>query len=290
MGDRVADDSARTWLTRDRDAGRNADEQSRLARLLNEIRDRVLTGAQLRPGQAVLDLGAGTGLLASEALRCVAPDGSVIALDRSQPALAEISVAHYPVRSRLYRVGGDVHRIPLACCTVDAVLTRSVLIYLDDLPAVLGEVARVLRPGGRLSVFEPINSRRRHDADLVGMSAQELAAIEVLRAQSSTAASAMMGFDENRLISATTAAGLTMAALQTEWVTDRLGDHGAVDAYLHRRPHPGAPTPVELLTANLGAVVAGRYSEAWHHALDRAAPRGGITFSTPVLYFTAVLP
>lgn len=289
MSDRAVADTSRTWLTRERDAGRDADERSRLARLLNEIRDRVLAGAQLRPGQTVLDLGTGTGLLASEALKRVGPDGTVVALDRSQSALTEISVAHHPGRSRLCRIVGDAHRIPLACCTVDAVLTRSVLIYLDDLPAAMGEVAGVLQSGGRLSVFEPINSRRRHDANLVGMTVQELAVIETLRAQSSTAAPAMMAFSENRLISAITAAGLSVVDLQTEWVTEQLGDHGAVDAYLHRPPHPGAPTPVEMLTRTLGAGVSARYVSAWHRALEQAAPRGGITFSTPVLYLTAVL-
>ncbi len=287
MGDRDAADTSRTWLTRDRDTGRDADERARLDRLLNEIRDRVLAGAQLCPGQDVLDLGAGTGLLASAALTRVAPRGMVIAVDRSRPALAEISMAR---GSRLHRVVGDAHRIPLASHTVDAVLTRSVLIYLDDLPAAVREVARVLRPDGWLSVFEPVNSRRRHDADLVGMTAQELATIESLRAQSSAAAPAMMAFDENRLISAVTAAGLIVAGLHVESVTDRLGDHDAVDAYLHRRPHPGAPTPVGLVTAKLGPAAAARYTAAWHHALDQATPRGGITFSTPVLYLTAVLP
>jgi len=285
MGDRVNVDTSKTWLTRDRNAGRDTDK---LTRLLNEIRDRVLAGAQLRPGQAVLDLGAGTGLLASEALRHVDPDGTVIALDRSQPALAEISARHHS-GSRLYCIGGDAHQIPLACRTVDAVLARSVLIYLDNLTVALGEVSRVLRPGGRLSVFEPINNRRQHDASLVGMTVQELAEIEVLRAQSSAAGPAMMAFDENRLVSATTAAGLAVETLQIEVVTERLEDHGAVDAYLRRPPHPGAPTPMELLTAGLGVAVATRYAEAWHQALE-AAPRGGITFSTPVLYLTAVLP
>lgn len=289
MGDRVAADTSKTWLKRDRDAGRDADEQSRLARLLNEIRDRVLAGAQLLPGQSVLDLGAGTGLVASEALRHVAPDGMVIALDRSRLALAEINIEPH-AGSRLWCIGGDAHRIPLARRTVDAVLTRSVLIYLDDLSVALAEVARVLRPGGRLSVFEPINNQRRHDANLVGMTVQELTAIEELRARSSSAASAMMAFDENRLVSAITDAGLAVVTLQIELVTEQLGDHAAVDAYLHRPPHPGAPSPVELLTAGLGATVATRYVAAWHQALEQAAPAGGITFSTPVLYLAAVLP
>jgi arsenite methyltransferase len=288
MSDRVPTDASKTWLTHERDAGRGPADASRLNCLLIEIRDRVLAGAQLRPGQTVLDLGAGTGLLASEALRRVAPNGMVFALDQSQPALAEISVPPGSDPSRLHCVVGDAHRIQLASGTIDAVLTRSVLIYLDDLPAALGEVARVLRPGGRLSVFEPINGGRRHDAKLVGMTDEELVAIQVLRAQSSTAVPAMMAFDENQLVSAANAAGLTVLAQETEAVTEQLGDHSAVDAYLHRPPHPGASTPVELLTAGLGAAVANRYVAAWHNALDQAAPGVGITFSTPVLYLTAV--
>lgn len=290
MSDPAPGDASRAWLKHGRDAGRGTDEQSKVNRLLSEIRDRVLAGAQLRPGQAVLDLGAGTGLLASEALRHVAPNGTVFALDQSQSALAEISVPPDSDPSRLRCIVGDAHRIQLASGTVDVVLTRSVLIYLDDLPAALAEVARVLRPGGRLSVFEPINSRRRHDANLVGITHQELAAIAALNAQSSTAVPAMMAFDENKLITALNAAGLAVATQETGSVTEQLADHDAVDAYLRRPPHPGAPSPVELLTAGLGAVVANRYVAAWHHALEEADPRVGITFSTPVLYLTAVLP
>jgi ubiquinone/menaquinone biosynthesis C-methylase UbiE len=288
MSDPAPGDASGTWLKHGRDAGRGADERSKVVRLLSEIRDRVLAGAQLRPGQAVLDLGAGTGLLASEALRLVAPNGTVFALDQSQSALAEISVPPDYDPSRLRCIVGDAHRIQLASGTVDAVLTRSVLIYLDDLSAALAEVARVLRPGGRLSVFEPINGGRRHDANLVGMTDDELVAIQALRAQASTVVPAMMAFDENKFITAANAAGLTVVARETEAVTEQLGDHSAVDAYLHRPPHPGAPTPVELLTRGLGEAVANRYAAAWHNALDQAAPGVGITFSTPVLYLTAV--
>jgi SAM-dependent methyltransferase len=288
MSDRVPVDASKAWLTRDRDAGRGPADVSRLNHLLIEIRDRVLAGAQLRPGQAVLDLGAGTGLLASEALRRVAPDGTVFALDQSQSALAEISVPPDSDPSCLHCIVGDAHRIQLASGILDAVLTRSVLIYLDDLSTALGEVARVLRLGGRLSAFEPINGGRRHDANLVGMTDEELVAIQALRAKSSTAVPAMMAFDENKLVSAANVAGLTVVARETEAVTEQLGDHSAVDAYLHRPPHPGALTPVELLTRGLGAAVASRYVAAWHNALDQTAPGVGITFSTPVLYLTAV--
>ena len=284
MVDQAGTDASQAWLTRDRDTGRDAAEQVRLDHLLAQIREKVLAGAHLRPGQHILDLGASTGLLTTTAAHHVTPGGSTTALDKSATALAAIPA---PGAAVLYRVTGDAHHIPLADHTIDAVLTRSVLIYLQDLRLVLREIARVLRPGGRLSVFEPINHRRRHDANLNAMTAQELAAIDALRDRSSSVAPAMMAFTEGRLIAAATAAGMSVTTHHTETITDHLGSHDAVAAYLRRRPHPGAPTPIEQVSANLSPAVAARYRAAWHYALNDAADRG-ITFTTPTLYLTAV--
>jgi arsenite methyltransferase len=275
---------AKRWLTTDRDKGRTPDERAAVSNLLAGIRDRVLSGAALRPGYRVLDLGAGAGLLTHTAATLLDGAGSVTAFDVSTAALTEIDTSAGP--TAIYRVVGDASHIPIATGRIDRVVARSVLIYLPDLAVAVAEIARVLRPGGRLSAFEPVNARRAHDADLTDLSPGDLDAIDQLRARTSTTSNSMLAFDIQPVTTALSRAGLNPSTTLDE-VQDRLTTHAAVDAYLNRSPHPGATTPIDLITKHLGTPAADRYTAAWHQALDRATPERGITFTTPVLYLTA---
>jgi len=107
----------------------------------------------------VVDLGAGTGLLALEACRRVKRSGYVVAVDASADALSECKRQAEPAENvaPLGCLVGDALRIPLASQSVDVVMTRSVLIYLADKQAGVRELYRVLKPKGRASIFEPIN-------------------------------------------------------------------------------------------------------------------------------------
>ena len=145
------------WLLERRHGG----DEAALAEMLDAlapIRDRVLEDASVEPGDTVLDVGCGDGLIGFGALRLVGPDGHVIFSDVSQELLDRcVEIAAGDERCSFVRASatelGD-----LADGSVDVVTVRSVLIYLDDRDAALAEFFRVLRPGGRLSVFEPLNS------------------------------------------------------------------------------------------------------------------------------------
>jgi ubiquinone/menaquinone biosynthesis C-methylase UbiE len=272
------------WLARDRDHGRDHGEQAALSDLLAGIRDRVLDTAQIRPGHRLLDLGAGTGLLTHAATHRVAPCGSVVAVDLAVSALTEITRAE----PQVHAVAGDACHLPIAAATMDRVVSRSVLIYLHDLPAALREIARILKPSGVFTAFEPINAQRHHNAILPGLTADQLDAIDQLRQYSSTTAIPMLAFTIPALLDAARRAGLTATTTET-MITDHLGTHEQVDAYLHRIPHPGATNPVDLITQHLGANLATRYAASWHHALNHSADPAGITFTTPVVYLNAHL-
>ncbi len=132
---------------------------------LGECRDRVLDGAAVSPGDTLADVGAGTGLLALGAVERVGPDGDVLAIDISVDVLDELR-AHANAPNISYLVGSaDV--LPLPDASVDAVVTRSVLIYVDDKAEAAREFARVLRSDGRASLFEPINCRNLRLADAI---------------------------------------------------------------------------------------------------------------------------
>jgi arsenite methyltransferase len=145
------------WLVRTRFAGWPAGEVAEALEELGRNRDRVLDGAAIEAGDAVADVGAGTGLLTLGAVQRVGPEGDVIAIDISVDALEELR-ANSPAANVSYLIGqADV--LPLRDESVDAVVTRSVLIYVEDKAEAAREFSRVLRSGGHVSLFEPINSR-----------------------------------------------------------------------------------------------------------------------------------
>jgi arsenite methyltransferase len=146
------------WVL-DRGHGGQPDEERDDLTYLRPIRDRVLVNAAVQPGDVVLDVGAGDGLIAFEAARMVG-EGHVIFSDVS-PTL----VRH---GERLAKAKGLADRMrfllataedlrPMEDASVQVITTRSVLIYVADKERAFREFHRVLAPGGRLSIFEPIN-------------------------------------------------------------------------------------------------------------------------------------
>jgi SAM-dependent methyltransferase len=149
------------WLLRRRFGGDPEVERHWREKLL-ATRDRVLDRAVLRAGETLLDIGCGDGLIAFGALDrgaglVIFSDVSQDLLDESRRLAEELDVLD---RSRFLRASADdLHE--LADESVDIVTTRSVLIYVEDKGRAFREFHRVLRPGGRVSLFEPINRLNR---------------------------------------------------------------------------------------------------------------------------------
>src|SRR5919201_2255520 len=125
---------------------------------LTVIRDKVLDLAELAEGESVLDVGCGEGMIAFGALErgageVVFSDVSSDLLDFCRSAAAELGVAD---RSRFLQAPAD-DLAGIDDASVDVVTTRSVLIYVARKREAFAEFARVLKPGGRIPLFEPIN-------------------------------------------------------------------------------------------------------------------------------------
>jgi SAM-dependent methyltransferase len=114
----------------------------------------------LRPGMTVLDLGCGEGRHAFEAYRRGA---SVVAVDRGRSevettrrwlaAIAEAGEA--PQQARCAVARGDLTALPFPDAAVDRVIAAEVLEHIPDDAAAFAEIARVLKPGGRVAVTVP---------------------------------------------------------------------------------------------------------------------------------------
>ncbi len=160
------------WLLDVRFGGDAAARQQDLTAFLYPVRDTVLDRARLQPGDTLLDVGAGDGLIAFGALERLGPSGRVIFSDIS----ADL-VEHCRKAATAEELADRCRFViaPADCLegvddgSVDAVTTRSVLIYVKDKAAALREFYRVLRPGGRVSLAEPINVLMSpYDPDLFG--------------------------------------------------------------------------------------------------------------------------
>ena len=105
------------------------------------------------PGDRVLDAGCGPGFYVAETLERVGPEGSVVGVDASEPMLA-LAAKRCEGHDNGGFEQGDVTALPVADADFDRALSVQVLEYVADIPAALAELLRVLRPGGRVLIWD----------------------------------------------------------------------------------------------------------------------------------------
>ena len=120
-----------------------------------EQRRVMLETLQLAPGESVLDVGSGPGILAAEMAQAIGPMGAVHGIDPSESMLAIARRRELPPGSApVFFVAGDAASLPFGDASFGVAVATQVYEYVPDMPAALAEAHRVLRPTGRLAVLD----------------------------------------------------------------------------------------------------------------------------------------
>lgn len=255
----AGEDRWAAWLARRRHGG-DPEQLRRTLEFLAPIRAQVISHAALTRGDTVLDVGCGDGLIAFAAAEEVGPSGLVIfsdvstdLLDRCWRLASELGINE---RCRFERAAAS-DLSPVEDASVDAVTLRSVLIYEPAKATAFGEFHRVLRPGGRLSLFEPINRFvspepperiRGYDVGtLTELAAKVRAVYEAIQP---AAIDPMVDFDERDLLRLAEESGFAQIHLQL-WADIERPKPTPWQAWLHSSGNPRIPTLAEAMEQTL---------------------------------------
>lgn len=243
------------WLLHRRFGGDNAAMQESLIKHLYPIRDKVLDHANLAEGETLLDVGCGDGLIAFGALdrlksgQVIFSDVSQNLLDHAQSLAQEMNLLD---RCQFLNVSAD-NLSSVTDATIDVVTTRSVLIYVPTKQQAFNEFYRVLKSGGRLSIFEPINRYGypeppdrfgSYDAKPIMDIAQKVEAL--YRSIQPLESDPMLDFDERDLVRFAEIAGFKEIHLELK-IEVKPPEHGDWEQMMNTAGNPKIPTLKEAI-------------------------------------------
>lgn len=267
------------WLLRRR-CGGDAEDLRHQLETLEGYRDRVLEHAAIAEGETLLDVGAGDGLIAFGALGRIGAGGGVIVSDVSQDLLdharglaGELGALD---RCRFVRASAD-DLAGIADASVDVVRTRSVLIHVAAKERAFREFFRVLRPGGRISLFEPID-QVGDDPSPDRFWGYDVAPVRELAAKLRTLflrrqpleRDPMFDFDERDLLALAERAGFAERHLELR-VDVQPHPPRRWDVFLETAFNPRIPTLAEAMAEALDPAEAERFAAHLRPPVERGA-------------------
>ena len=298
----AAGDAWSHWVLKHRHAG-DAAYQAVLRQMIGRIRDRVLDGARLAPKMTIADIGTGDGLIGLGAIDRVGSSLRAIFTDISAPLLehAKQAATKLGVAAQCTFVEGTAEQLMgIADASVDVAMTRAVLAYVPDKAAAMREIFRVTRPGGRISIAEPIFRDRALEV-LAMVKAFGSAPIEsvpsfphlLLRwktaqfpsTEEAVRESPIASFTERDLVRLARDAGFGDVHLELH-IDERTSSITSWDVFINTSPHPLAPPLQEIMAAQFSPTER----LLFERVLRPQVESGQAVESDSIAYMTAVRP
>jgi arsenite methyltransferase len=295
-------DAWSNWVLTHRHAG-DAAYQRVVRGMVERIRDRVLDGARLAPGMTVADVGTGDGLIALGAIARVGPSLQVILTDISAPLLehAKQAARELGVVGQCTFVEGTAEKLAgIDDATVDVLMTRAVLAYVPEKAAALREFIRVLKPGGRMSIAEPIFRDRALEALALTKAfgtappqgipsfphlLQRWKAAQFPTTEEQIAQSPIASYTERDLVHLARDAGFADLHLELH-IDERPSSITSWDIFIGTAPHPLAPPLKEILATQFNAAERLLFERVMRPQVES----GKTLESDSIAYMTAVKP
>jgi arsenite methyltransferase len=231
---------------------------------LQRYADRVLDGARLAPGMTLADIGTGEGLVAFRAIERIGPSLRIVLTDISAPMLRHVKALadERGVQQQCTFVECAADKLAaIPDSSVDVVTTRAVLAYVTDKSAALREFLRILKPGGRISLGEPIfqddafaacalrrmvDAPQADSADRFRPLLHRWKAAQFPDTPEKLAASPLTNYSERTLFELVRVAGFTPIHLELH-IDLCPSDLNSWKVFLDSSPHPWAPALNEIL-------------------------------------------
>ena len=264
------------WVL-ERSHGGDPDQKRAWLAELEKYREGVLRRARPAAGETLLDVGTGDGLIAFGALPMVGDAGHVIFSDVSTDLIdhCRALATELGVLDRCEFVTASADDLsPIDDESVDIVTTRSVLIYVKDKARALREFRRVLQPGGRISIFEPINRYFASEPgsywgfDVSGV-LDLVKKLETTYHGSADDPGPMMDFDERDLFQFAVGAGFRAVALDLEVRQEPGSWVASWEALLKTAGNPLDPTLEEAMKQVLTFEEAERFERYARPQIER---------------------
>jgi arsenite methyltransferase len=292
-------DSWSEWLLRRRHGG-DANYQPLVRDCVERIRDRVLDGAGISAGMVLVDVGAGDGLIAFGAFARAGPSLRAVLADVSAPLLkrAEVVAIECGLQNQCTFLQTSAERLDdVADECADVVTTRAVLVYVADKAAAARQFHRVLKPGGRISIAEPIFqdeavrlaaltacllSRPADPSSAAARLMQRWRAAQLPSTIAEIKRNPLTNFSERDLIVLMQKAGFTEIHLELH-IDIVKASPLPWDTFIDMAPRPGTPTLRELFSSHFSDIEQGQFEEG----LRRQVELGQLVERNTIAYLTA---